>query len=273
MILAPWIDDQRGAQLRKAGIFYADEVGNAWICFKRQKILIDVRGRRPSRKPEMERGRILEPAGLKVLHLLLTREGAINRTYREMAQEAGVALGTVAAVMRDLRSGGFLLRTTKRKRRLNRRPDLIELFVRGYALKLRPAAFLGRFRHEEADPRIVLRRFGDRFQQAGATWALAGAMAARRLTPHLEPDTLALFVDRRGRRALDGERMLPDAGGGNVILFDLFSPSVLDQGSGGENPIATPLLVYAELLFDGRPREVETAESIYERFVVGDKNQ
>jgi hypothetical protein len=34
-------------------------------------------------------------------------------------------------------------------------------------------------------------------------------------------------------------------------------------------PLATPHLVYAELLQDGRPRELETARMIYDRFLGG----
>jgi hypothetical protein len=63
--------------------------------------------------------------------------------------------------------------------------------------------------------------------------------------------------------------MLPDPTGGNVSLLRHFGPTVTNPDPEGrkDHPLATQLLVYAELLHDGRPREIETARMLYDRFL------
>jgi hypothetical protein len=87
------------------------------------------------------------------------------------------------------------------------------------------------------------------------------------LTLHLKADTLAIFLDDVGREALKGERMLSDPDGGNFTILDYIAPCLTGNKATGHLPLATPLLIYAELLHDSRPREMETANMVYERFV------
>jgi hypothetical protein len=58
--------------------------------------------------------------------------------------------------------------------------------------------------------------------------------------------------------------MLPDKNG-NVTLLRLFAPNAIGRIAPEGIPLATPLLVYAELLNEGGPRELETAQMIFEK--------
>ena len=264
MLFAPWIRDEMADELRKQGVFFADAAGNAWITWPKEPVLIDIRGRRPELRTGPEPGRLIEPTGLKVIHLLLTREDAINGPFRRLAAEAGVALGTVAVVMRQLLAAGYLHPAGRRLRRLDRTRDLFELFVRGYELKLRPECVIGRYRHAEANLDRLLDRLREKLH--GFNWALTGAAAAKELTRHLEPQTIALYVDERAQGALRMERMIPDVHQGNVTLLRWFAPTVKDGTPAPGLPTATVPLVYAELLCDGRAREIETAGILLERY-------
>ncbi len=261
---APWIPDEMGALLREAGIFYADAVGNIHLDLAEQGLLVDVRGRTPERRPQAERGRLLEPTGLKVLHQLLAHAPAVNAPYREIAHGAGVALGTVAVVMRELQQAGYLVQTRKDFRELQRKPELLELFVRGYALKLRPACFLATYRHELKDPRRLHERLRKVLKPAGAGMTLTGGLAAEEATGYLSADSVTLFVDERTRSLLERERMLPDPDGGNLTLLEHFGPGAQDPADPAGRK-ATPLLIYAELLNNGRPRELEAARMIFDK--------
>jgi hypothetical protein len=132
-------------------------------------------------------------------------------------------------------------------------------------MKLRQDCFIGRYRHVERDPEKLMTRFANRFEKIFAYWGFTGAAGAKILTGYIQPDAVALFVDEAAHRTLKDERMLPDPKEGNVVLFDTFARNAIIP----QKPFktATPLLVYAELLNDGRPREVETAQMIYERFI------
>jgi hypothetical protein len=265
ILFATWIPDAQADRLRKAGILFVDTVGNAYLNIAHQAILVDVRGRRPIPGPEPGRGRLDKGGGLKIIHFLLTQADALKRPYRTIAREAGTALGTAAIVLKELRKAGHLERGPEGVLRLDRRQDLLDLFVRGYALKLRPACRPIRYRHEEKAPRRLVEHLAGLFRRRKAHWAVTGGFAAGEMTQYLETDRLALFLDESGREALKGERMLPDPEGGNLTILDRFAPCVAADPAAGGIPLATPLLVYAELLNDGRPRELETAKRIYDR--------
>ena len=270
IVLAERIDDEAAEAFRKGGVFYADTLGNAYFRPDDRGILIDVRRPRVGHHLKAEPGRLIEPGGLKVIHYLLTRIEGDLPPYRQMAEGAEVALGTVAVVIRELEGLGHITRTGPDTRRLARQDDLIELFVRGYALKLRPACWIGRFRHRNTNIEGLADGLHLTLLTQGINHALTGGYAAEFLTRHLTPDTVALFLQRP---AVDGllkkEQMLPDDQGGNVILLDYFAPTVLDEKATknlGVN-LATPLLIYAELLKDGRPRELEAAEIILKTYL------
>jgi len=283
MVFADWVPEPVAEELRKAGIFFVDAQGNAFIR-KPPQIVVDLRGKKPERSLKAEPGRLIEPAGLKVIHYLLTHPQTLGNPLRMIVKGAGVALGTVHAVMKELQYGQWILPVAysgvplplrrlesglpskKEGRRFGNLKGMIELFVRGYALKLRPACLLGRYRHKTRAPREILNGFTKRLAGLEGHWAITGGMAARELTHYLKPATATLFVDPQARAKLEGEPMLRDEIGGNVTLLSLFGAAVLADEPQKIGPLATPLLIYAELLETGGEREVEAARMIYESF-------
>ena len=269
VILAKWIPEVVAQELRQAGVDFADTLGTAYFRHPPQ-LFIDIRGKRPEARLAPEPGRIVEAGGLKICHLLLTHPQFLNQTLRVIAEQANVALATAHIVMRELMLARLLLAGPGRERRLGDAKDLIETFVRGYALKLRPACLIGRYRHRKNQPAEVLDAVQERLRNTKGRWALTGGLAAKQLTGHLEPDTITLFVDEQAEQHLKAEPMLADRNG-NITLLRLFAETALGKQETPELPLATPLLVYAELLNDGGPREVETANMIYEKwFDLGD---
>ncbi|MFH1724189.1 MAG: type IV toxin-antitoxin system AbiEi family antitoxin [Elusimicrobiota bacterium] len=267
-IVAKWIPETVAEELRKEGVFFIDTVGNAYL-WKPPALGIDIRGKKPDQRPGPEPGRIVDPAGLKVFHLLLTDPKALRQPLRTIAERANVALGTAHIVVRELMAARYLLPGKGRERRLGDAKACIETFVRGYALKLRPACLIGRYRHRANNAAAILEAFKKRTAaaQPPVRWGLTGGMAAREMTRHLEPNTVTAFVDELAEQNLREEPMLLDRNG-NVTLLRLFAPTAVEEPKPKEAPLATPLLVYAELLNEGGPRELETAEMILGKHVL-----
>lgn len=265
-VFAEWIPQLVADEFRKAGIFYVDAQGNMFLRSP-PSILVDIQGRKPDRPLKAEPGRLIEPGGLKVVHYLLTHPHAVGDPLRAIAKGAGVALGTAHAVRAELRRAQWLLPAAGEKARFGDIKGLIELFVRGYALKLRPACVIGRFQHKRKAPQEILEGMAQRLAGTAGKWAVTGGMAARELTRYLQPDTVTLFVDEQARWALGGEPMLRNDSGGNVTLLRLPDPTFVADKTQGLWPLATPFLIYAELLQDGAQRELETAQMIYEGFI------
>lgn len=265
-VFADWIPAPVAEEFRKAGVFFVDAQGNMFLR-RPPQIMLDIQGRKPERPIKAEPGRLIETGGLKVVHYLLTHPETAGAPLRVIAQGAGVALGTAHVVRGELRRAQWLLPAADEKARFGDLKGLIELFVRGYALKLRPACVIGRFRHKKNAPQEILQGIAQRLEGAGGKWAVTGGMAARELTRYLEPDTVTLFVDEQARLKLGEEPMLRDEAGGNVTLLRLPDPTFIAERTQGPWPLATPFLIYAELLHDGGQREIETAQMIYERFI------
>lgn len=266
IVFADWIPDLVADELRNAGIFFADTQGNVFIR-KPPHVIVDIRGKKPDRPLKAEPGRLIEPGGLKVVHYLLTHPQVVGDPLRMIADRAGVGLATVHAVMRELQRGQWLLPAAADKRRFGNLKGLVELFVRGYAFKLRPACILGRYRHRRQAPEEIMEGLAQRLATMQGHWAVTGGMAARQLTRYLEPDAITIFVDDQALAKLKEEPMLRDDTGGNVTVLRLFGAAVLTDKPQTPWPLATPLLIYAELLETGGAREMETAQMIYEQFL------
>lgn len=266
IVFADWIPEPIANEFRKAGVFFADAQGNIFIR-KPPHVIVDIRGQKPERPLKAEPGRLIEPGGLKVIHYLLTHPRAAGDPLRTIAQRAGVGLATAHTVTRELGRRQWILPAAENKRRFGDLKGLVELFVRGYALKLRPGCVLGRYRHQRREPQEILQGFAQRLADTPGRWAVTGGMAAKHLTRHLEPDTVELFVDDQAMAKLKVEPMLRDDANGNVNIFHLFGAAAILDKPQVPWPLATPLLVYAELLEAGGAREVETAKMIYDRFL------
>lgn len=260
LLLAPWINPSLAELLREKGIFYVDAVGNMYVSIDRPRVVLNIQGRRPEAPPKADPGRLIEPSGLKVIHLILNDPASLTLPYRTLAPRAGVSFASVGIVLRALAKSGHL---ALRRKRLENVPTLVDHFVRGYELKLRPEILLGTFRHRTRDLDSLAPRLKEVLGSAGGQWAFTGGHAAGLLTRHLKTDHLSILVDERSEAAVRAEPMLADPREGNVTLFRLFAPSAIASSDANYiAPTATPLLVYAELLHDGRPRELETAALI-----------
>lgn len=266
IVFADWVPEPIADEFRKAGVFFADAHGNVFIR-KPPHVIVDIRGKKPEHPVKAEPGRLIEAGGLKVAHYLLTHPDAVGDPLRTIAERAGVGLATAHAVTRELERKQWLLPAAGGKHRFGELKGLVELFVRGYALKLRPACVLGRYRHQKKTPYEILEGFAQRLADAPGHWAVTGGMAAKQLTQYLEPDTVEVFVDDQAMAKLKAEPMLRDDANGNVTILHLFGAAAITDKPQMPWPLATPLLVYAELLEAGGAREMETAKMIYDRFL------
>lgn len=266
IIFTDWVPDLAAEEFRNAGIFFTDAQGNAFIR-KPPQVVLDIRGKKPDRTPKAEPGKLIEPTGLKIIHYLLTQPKGAGHPLRAIAEEAGVALGTAHAVMKELERGQWILPAAGDKRRFGDLKGLVELFVRGYALKLRPACHLARYKHKLRAPQEIIDRFAERLKGLEGHWAVTGGMAARQMTQYLEPDAVTVFADEQAQAILHNEPMLRDDANGNVTVLNLFGRAAIAGQQNTPWPLATPLLVYAELLEAGGTRDTETAKMVYDQFI------
>ena len=94
--------------LRARRIAFIDAAGNAFL--DQPPLLVWVKGEKPRRLTGADRpvGRAFQVTGLQVLFALICHPEWTDLPYREVAQRADVAHGTVGWVMAELAKLGFV---------------------------------------------------------------------------------------------------------------------------------------------------------------------
>ncbi|MGH7267775.1 MAG: type IV toxin-antitoxin system AbiEi family antitoxin [Candidatus Rokuibacteriota bacterium] len=263
MLFSDYIPPSLGQRLEEAGVDYVDAAGNVLIR-KPGRLYLFRSGAKPPRLREQTPAKLSTRSSLQVLFVLLQEPTATRLSYRELATQSGVALGSVAGIMAELKRKGHLVRR-RDGWELARRRALLDLWVSGYSERLRPALVLGRFQPPESDLTETLARVTDAAAARHLEYAVTGGVAADTLTQHYRGEQLTLFVSTWSRDLLQALRWLPSARG-PVMLLRYFSPAVASQRAGPRGIVlAQPLLVYAELLHDGSERAREVARQLYEQ--------
>lgn len=164
-------------------------------------------------------------AGLRVLYVLLTldrsRTKRLDISYREIAERAGVALGTVSRVADEMEKQGLLLREDGRLRRLLAVNRLTDLWLANYPQKLRPQLKSLRFAGHLPDKwweQLDLRPYDALWGGETAYWLLMNAMPPLQHTIYVVSEKRASLT----RGLVERFRLRPDPAGSLEIL-DRFS--------------------------------------------------
>lgn len=270
LVVADYLNPNLAAKLREAGINYLDTTGNLFLK-RARNLYLQVEGKKPSAPVAGLKTRLFQPSGLTLLFGLLTEPQSINYPYRRLAEEAGVALGTVGWVMRDLRNNHFLEPAGKDQLRLVKTEDLTAQWVQGYARTLRPKILVGEYGNLAPHLEDVVSSLTNYTARKNDKWALTGGFAADELLHHYRGQQLAFYVSDWWSIAALKELPVVPVSGGEITVLKAFSPRVFDAPRflTSEVPIAHPLLIYAELLYQGMDRDMETARMLYAEFLEG----
>lgn len=255
-LVATHINPVQADKLRNLEIEFFDTAGNAFLHQKGLHVFIT--GRRPQASKTLGRpARAFNQTGSRLVFALLCQPGLENKSYREIAKEAGISLGAVNWIMNDLKSLGHLSDLGTRGRRISNRKELLKRWVSAYPEQLRPKLILGRYRTG---------RPHDWWQKAElpseAFWG--GEVAAQLVTRYLKPQTVTIYAESNLPR-LQAQYGLQRDSKGEIELLRKFW--MFDEWEGKQLNTAPPLLTYADLLMIADDRTLETAEIMYERYI------
>ena len=147
MLVAPYITREVSERCRQLHLPFIDTAGNAYL--EAPGLLVYVIGNTKPAEFRRDHFRALNPAGLQIVFALACQPALIQTTYREIAARAGVALGSVGPVMKDLEARGYLRFQKEPDRKLLDLRHMVEEWVTHYPITLRPKLNPRRFR---ADP-------------------------------------------------------------------------------------------------------------------------
>jgi hypothetical protein len=259
LLVAPFVSREVAERCRELHLPFIDTAGNAYL--EAPGLFLYVVGQpRPVERHDIE-FRAMTAAGLQIAFAFLCRPALIRAPYREIAARAGVALGTIGPVLKDLEARGYVCFNKRQERKLIDAGRMVEEWVVHYPAALRAKLNARRF---QADPA--------RLQQIDlsrqrAFWG--GEPAAEQLTHYLKPLRFTIYARELIAPLVAAGRMRSDSAG-NVEILDTFWNFESEADTPGVVP---PLLAYADLLATNDGRNVEAARMIYEQRIAPAFNQ
>ena len=254
LLVTHYINPLMAERLKAMDIWFIDTAGNAYI--NALPVYVYIKGNKPPEtQTAKQTNRAFTPIGLKIVYTLLCRPELANAPYRDIAQMATASLGTVTTVFKDLMNLGYIIDMGTRGRRLKNRKKLLDRWLIAYPEQLRPKIEIGRYR--SADPYWWQTAALHNLQ---AYWG--GEVAADKLTNFLKPQTITIYVMEKWQDKLKINNRLRKDPNGDVEILKTFWDV---QGEFNRTEIVHPILVYADLISSGDPRNLETAQIIYEQ--------
>ena len=150
MLVADRLFPKIKEQLQHENIAYLEANGNIFIKNQRNFIWLD--GNEPTRIQSETESRAFTKTGLKVVLLFLLDENWLNKTYRQIAEQAGTTIGNITHIFNGLKKENLILPLSKKEFKINNKKILLEKWIAAYELKLKPIIKIGTFRFlKEAD--------------------------------------------------------------------------------------------------------------------------
>lgn len=270
LLVADYINPNMADKLRQQGVQFIDTAGNAFI--NQPPVYVYVTGRRAEAQhlPHGREGmnRAFEPKGLQVVYAFLRNPALVTAPYRDIAARADVAVGTVGWVINGLKAANFIRdKGGRRGRRLAHYRKLLDRWVEAWPEKLRPKHFMGEYVTDTADWWKTVD-----IQLYGGCWG--GEIAAAQYTAYLTPQEAMVYLPEPERPRLLRDACLRKAtqrrgeAATTVRLYRPFWPEQPDKADTELPPgLAHPILVYADLVATGDPRNLEAAGRLFDQYI------
>ena len=262
LLVADFVNPRMAEKLRAHDVQFIDTTGNAFI--NTPPAYIYIRGNRPEKaahqkwKREDAYGRAFATTGLKVVFAFLRDPNLVNAPYREIAQLADAAVGTVGWVLNDLKADGYVANLGRGRRRLIAYQRLLDRWTEVYPRRLRPKQLLGVFHTDNADwwRHVPITDFD-------GYWG--GETAAAKLTDY-KPEVATVYLragaDRLAKlvttHRLRKATTAPQLNAENAVyVFEAF------WNTRDATELVDPVLTYADLIATADPRNREVAQIIF----------
>ena len=250
MVVAEKLFPEIKKELRQRNIPYLEANGNIWLRQGKTILWIDTNKDVVVEKEKTTRA--FTKTGLKVIFYFLLNDDNVNQTYREIADKTEVGLGNINYIINGLKEAGHLIKINNRKYKLTKKKELFEKWIMGYEDRLKPSLFMGTFKFVKLEDFVNWKQL--EFTNENTVWG--GESAGDILTNYLKPEKLTIYTTEGRVELIKNYQLIPDPTG-NVKVFKKFW-----KAKENEN-IVPPLLAYADLMNTEDPRNIETANKIY----------
>jgi len=240
LVAAPYLSPTLRAALVNRGVSYADSTGNLRLLSDAPGLFVERAGATKDPWPSDETLRSLRGrgAGRAVRALVDFRE---PYGVRDLAERAGVALGTLSRVLNLLAREGLVTREATGTVTAIDWQGTIRRWAQDYdfARSNQTATFL--------EPR-GLDAVAAKLAKAKWTFAVTGALGAQRFAPIAPARQAAIYVDDI-TRAAERLGLRPTDSGANIVLAEPYDPVVFDRSAIRDNlRVVAPSQLAVDLL-------------------------
>jgi len=264
LLATEYINPSIASALKNMDIQFIDCAGNAYLNLP--PVYVYVRGQKQNKDVtslKTDTSRAFDYAGLKVIYGFLCNNSLINAPYREIADQTGVANGSVGWVINSLKAAGYMIDSGKKRQLINRR-KLLDRWVETYPEKLKPKLRVGEFISDDTNwwKTFDIAKFG-------AYWG--GEVGAEKYTSYLKPQMATVYLPEASGNKLLAAAKLRKAvewtgdGPGIVRIYRPFWTDKLQNASALlMQETVHPILIYADLIASADSRNLETARMLYD---------
>jgi hypothetical protein len=260
LLVADYINSGIAKTLKENGIQYLDACGNAYINLP--PIFVFITGQKPDLEIHKETNKTFDTGGLKLIYNFLCDKSLVNSSYRTIAEQANIALGSVGGILNGLVDAGYLIGQgqTEDRQLVNRR-KLLDRWVEAYPEKLKPKLRTGEFIHDDPNwwKSVDLVKFD-------AHWS--GEVGASKYTSYLKPQVATVYVAEASVKKFLSAARLKKATGNHSEIIHIYHPfwteKLQHKLTSIQQDTVHPILIYADLIASADSRNLETAKVLYD---------
>ncbi len=271
LVIGDYISEEEGELLRDANINYLDNVGNAYINLP--PVYVFIQGKKPRDDFALNKeAKLFTETGLRVIFALLLDDEMLNASYRKIADHAGVSMGTIGWVLREIKNQGFT-KHNKSRYAWRKKSKLVKKWVEEYPL-FRSKFSMGVYYTQ--DP-----YWWQSLDYAKYEAILGGevSISSNEFIKGFKPKGAELFIGKHKHQALirdldlipeqEIERLGPKVANKGLVRIELLNKFWGSEDSMAiYNPKVPPLLTYASLLDSWDPVRREVAAKTAARFLL-----
>ncbi len=255
LVVAKYIALEVAEKYREEGINYIDSAGNAYL--RHNDFFIFVKGQKILKVGKTNQSRAFQEAGIKLIFCLLVKPDNLKLSYRRLADIAGISIGSVSMIMKELEELHFILKTGS-QRVLKNTSELLQRWIVAYHDVLRPRVIKKRMRFSSSGDYTKWRNLPLHKSNGMNLWGSEPAAAL--LTGQLQPEKFSIYTNNNWQSTAKDLKLIPDEKGDVEILYIFWNVEAAGSGSS----ITPALLVYADLMASSHERNIEIAKQILE---------
>ncbi len=256
LIVSDYISKPLKEKLRQKNVSYLDAAGNFYL--KNSTTFIYVETNNTNRDSFKKSNKAFSPAGLKVIYSLLIVPNLLTKSYRDIAEQSTVSIHTVGKVIKELLRDRYIVKENENNYIIKNKERLFQDWVTLFNKILRPKLKQKKYKSLKSNEELFTSL--EQNIKIGQNDTIGGELAAQILTDYLIAESVHLYTEKSFLELSKQHKIIPSENG-NVTLIEKFWKS---EESNKQITI-NPILVYANLLDNPTPRNIETAQLLFQK--------